>query len=210
MSPMIVHHNHFEIKLLTSIVSLVEVFYSLNISRICNQMGENIAINTDCSDYRYIFFFVLCPLHNQWQHWIFRLPNLWSCSPAICRGLIHVNNFSAVHHMLENLLNEYNFQFNHIFFASGAVEAAMNLKISYFEFFITICQSVSRHWYIVFLFQDWASCIEWKMSHSRRTFGSFKMSVICFSWFPSITVLSMIFFLSYFSGKAEIIPSLTM
>ena len=174
MSPMIVHHNHFEIKLLTPIVSLVEVFYSLNVSWICDQMGENIAINTDCSDYRYIFFFVLCPLHNQWQHWIFRLPNLWSCSPAICRGLIHVNNFSAVHHMLENLLNEYDSQFNHIFFASGAVEAAMNLKISYFEFFVTICQSVSRHWDIVFLFQDWTSCIEWKMSPFSKNFWIFQ------------------------------------
>ena len=174
MSPMIVHHNHFEIKLLTPIVSLVEVFYSLNVSWICDQMGENIAINTDCSDYRYIFFFVLCPLHNQWQHWIFRLPNLWSCSPAICRGLIHVNNFSAVHHMLENLLNEYDSQFNHIFFASGAVEATMNLKISYFEFFITICQSVSRHRNIVFLFQYRASSIEWEMSPFSKHFRIFQ------------------------------------
>ena len=49
-----------------------------------------------------------------------------------------------------------------------------------------------------------------RWAHCLSILGSLRISVICFCLSPIYTVLSMILLLSYFSGCAEIIPSLSI
>ena len=129
-----------------------------NICWICDWTEYNIALHTDGSYDCDIILLIFCPLNYQWQHWTSWLPYLWSCCPAISGGFIHVNDFSAFHHILEDPLDICNSQLDHCLLTSSAVEAAMDLQISYVEFFIVIGQSVSWHLYSIFLFNEPTSC----------------------------------------------------
>ena len=145
-----------------------------NISWICYLTEYNIALHTDGSYDCDIIFFIFGPLNYQWQHWTSWLPYLWSCCPAICGCLIHVNYLSAFHHELEDPLDICNSQLNHCFLTSSTVKAAMDFHISYVKFFIVIGQSVSWHLYSIFLFNESTSCFKWKMCPFSQNFRIFE------------------------------------
>ena len=174
MGSVIVHHYHFVKELFTSSVSLVKIVNCFNVCWICHWTEYNIALNADGSNDCDVVLLIFCPLNYQWQHWTSWLPYLWSCCPAICWSFIHVNDFSAFHHILEDPLDICNSQLNHCLLTSSAVEAAMDLQISYVEFFIVIGQSVSWHLYSIFLLDEPTSCFKGKMCPFSQCFRIFE------------------------------------
>ena len=123
----IIHDNHFVIKLFTPFVSCVEVLDRVNWCWISHQVKQRIILHTDSSNDCNVLFLLLSPLNYQRQDWILRLPDFGPCSPTISRRLIHVNNFPSLYHVFEDLFDKSNSQIDHFFFTSSTVKTAMDL-----------------------------------------------------------------------------------
>lgn len=120
-------------------------------------------------------------------------PFLQEASAFLCQNrILRFYNIIYFYYKIDYILHLYIIFYLIIFLICGEQFAKVNrdIPMPYFSFKSPHLASSER----------WA--------HSLKTFGSWRMLVICFSWSPSITVFSMIFFLSYFSGSADIIPSL--
>ena len=173
---MIVHHNHFLLKVKLPVILLVEVFDGVFVGGVGDVMEDDLHPLADGPNDGHVVLLLLGSLDDQRQHRILGLPDLVPDRPHVCGGFVHVDDLPISSHVADYLLDILDSQSGSLLLTPGAVEARVGLQIAYLQLLIVVGECVARNLDIMLLLQYGTPGLERQMGLFSQSLGIFQHS----------------------------------